>query len=85
MFAAAHVVLQNLEPGLRGTSEPSVVSVLMRGADSLLARLEPSAVQPYVDVTGLGRGSHSVAVLVDPKGTLTVASIRPAEVTVTIR
>ena len=85
MFAAAHVVLQNLEPGLRGTSDPSVVSVLMRGAESLLLRLEPGAVQPYVDVTGLGRGTHSVAVLVDPKGTLSVASIRPAEVTVTIR
>jgi YbbR domain-containing protein len=84
-FAASHVMLRNLEPGLRGSAEPSVVSVLIRGAQSLLTRLEPQAVQPYVDVTGLGRGSHSVAVLLDPKGTLTVASIRPAEVTVTIR
>ena len=85
IFATSHVVLQNLEPGLRGTSDPSVVSVVMRGAESLLGRLEPSTIRPYVDVTGLGRGTHSVAVLLDPKGTLTVASIRPAEVTVTIR
>ena len=84
-FAASHVLLQNLGPGLRGTAEPSVVSVVIRGAESLVTRLEPSAVRPYVDVTGLGRGSHSVAVLLDPRGTLTVASIRPAEVTVTIR
>lgn len=85
VFAASHVELRNILPGLRGSTEPSVVSVVMRGAQSLLARLNPATVVPYVDVTGLGRGSYAVAVLVDPKGTLTVASIRPAEVTVIIK
>jgi YbbR domain-containing protein len=84
LCAAPHVVLRNLEPGLRGQTDPAVVSVLMRGAESLLARLDASSVVPYVDVTGLGRGQHQVAVLVDPKGTLSVASIRPAQVTVII-
>ena len=77
-------MLRNLEPGLRGTADPAVVSVLLRGAQSLLARLDPASVMPYVDVTGLGKGSHPVAVLFDPKGTLTGASIRPAQVTVNI-
>ncbi len=83
-FAASHVMLRNLEPGLRATADPAVVSVLLRGAESLLSRLDPKAVVPYVDVTGLGRGSHTVPVLFDPKGTLTLQSIRPAQVTVTI-
>ena len=85
LFATSRVQLRNLEPGLRGTAEPAVVSVLMRGAQSLLARLDPTAIVPYVDVTGLGRGSHEVPVLVDPKGTLTVESVRPAQVTVNIK
>jgi hypothetical protein len=62
----------------------TVVSVLLRGADSLLSRLDRTAVVPYVDVTGLGKGTHTVPVLFDPKGTLTLQSIRPTQVTVTI-
>ncbi len=84
LFAAAHVALRNLEPGLRGTADPAVVSVSLRGADSLLARLGPEAVVPYVDVTGLGRGTHDVPVLIDLKGTITVVALRPAQVRVTI-
>jgi YbbR domain-containing protein len=84
LFAASHVTVRNLEPGLRGTVDPAVVSVLLRGADSLLSRLDGKAVVPYVDVTGLGKGTHTVPVLFDPKGTLTLQSIRPTQVTVTI-
>lgn len=85
LFAAARVVLRNLEPGLRGVADPAVVSVRLRGADSILRRLDPAAVVPYVDVTGVGRGSHPVAVLIDLRGTLTLESVRPAQVTVTIK
>lgn len=84
LFAAAHIALRNLEPTLRGTTDPAVVSVSLRGADSVLGRLDPASVVPYVDVTGLGRGTHDVPVLIDVKGTLTVVAIRPAQVRVTI-
>ena len=84
LFGTSHVMVRNLEPGLRSTVDPAVVSVLLRGADSLLSRLDRAAVVAYVDVTGLGKGSHTVPVLFDPKGTLTLQSIRPAQVTVTI-
>jgi len=84
-FAALRVAARHLMPGQRATIAPTVVTVLLRGAQSLLARLEPATVVPYVDVTGLGRGRYeALPVLLDPGGTLTVASLRPATVTVTI-
>jgi YbbR domain-containing protein len=84
LFAASHVQIRNLEPGLRASMDPAVVAVLMRGAESLLSRLDRASVVPYVDVTGLGKGAHIVPVLFDPKGTLTLQSIRPTQVTVNI-
>ena len=84
-FANARVMLRNIEPGLRAEATPAVVSVHMRGADTLLARVDPASVVPYVDVTGLGPGQHEVPVLVDPRGTLAIASVRPAQITVNIR
>jgi YbbR domain-containing protein len=84
-FANARVMVRNVEPGLRAEPTPGIVSVQMRGAEALLGRLDPGAVIPYVDVTGLGPGVHEVPVLVDPRGTLTVTSVRPAQITVNIR
>ena len=86
LFAALRVTVRNLGAGMRATVEPTVVSMSIRGAESLLARLEPNLLRPYVDVTGLGPGRHEVPVLLDLGGTLTVASVRPsATVTVTIQ
>jgi YbbR domain-containing protein len=84
LFAAVRVAIRNLPPGARGTVEPTVVSVLLRGAETILARLEPRTIGPYVDVTGLGPGRHEVPVLFDLPGRVTVASVRPATVTVNI-
>jgi YbbR domain-containing protein len=85
LFAAVRVAIHNLSPGARGTIEPAVVSVLLSGAETLLARLEPRAIAPYVDVTDLGPGRHEVPVLFEPlAGRLAVASVRPASVTVII-
>jgi YbbR domain-containing protein len=84
-FAALRVAVRNLEPGLKGKAEPAVVAVHLRGAVTLLGRLGPPTVTPYVDVTGLGPGRHEVPVLVDPIGRLTVAAVRPATVFVVIQ
>jgi len=82
-FSAMRVMVRNLGPGMRGTAEPAVVSVIVRGAQSLLGRLDVRAVVPYVDVTGLAPGRYEVPVLLDLGGTL-VPSVRPATVSVTI-
>jgi len=84
MFAAARVSVRNLGSGLHPEVDPAVVSVLLRGARSVLARLVTTSVVPYVDVTNLGPGRHEVPVVFDPIGTLT-AVVRPATVTVNIR
>jgi len=63
----------------------AVVSVQVRGSQTVLARLSASAMAPYVDVTGLGPGRHEVPVLIDSMGRLTVSGIRPATVIVVIQ
>ena len=83
VFAAARVSVRNLANRLKAHVEPAVVSIVFRGAQSVLARLNPEVAAPYVDVTGLGPGRHEVPIFLDPVGTLTAAA-RPASVTVII-
>lgn len=82
-FAAARVGVRNLAQGLKALVEPGVVSVVLRGGQSVLGRLGPDVAAPYVDVTGLGPGRHEVPVFLDPVGRLT-STARPASVTVII-
>jgi len=84
LFAAVRVTVKNLPPHSRATVEPVVVSVLLRGPETMLARLDARGIGPYVDVKGLGPGRYEVPVLFDLGGRLTIASVRPATVTVTI-
>ena len=83
VFAAARVAMRNLGQGLKAHVDPGVVSVVVRGGQSVLARLGPDAAAPYVDVTGLGPGRHEVPIFLDPVGRLT-STARPATVTVII-
>jgi YbbR domain-containing protein len=82
-FAAARVAVRNLAQGLKAHVEPGVVSVVLRGGQSVLARLGPDAAEPYVDVTGLGPGRHEVPVFLDPVGRLT-STARPLSIIVII-
>jgi YbbR domain-containing protein len=84
LFAAVRVTVRNLVSGSHATVEPAVVSVLLRGPQTLLARLDARSIGAYVDVKGLGAGRHEVPVLFDLSGRLTVASVRPSTVTVNI-
>jgi YbbR domain-containing protein len=84
LFAAVRVSVRNQRPGSRCTVEPSVVSVHVRGAATLLARLDAKSIPAFVDITGLGPGRHEVPVLFDLPGRLTVLSTRPATVAVII-
>jgi YbbR domain-containing protein len=82
-YSAVRVAVRNLPAGMHAAVEPAVVLVIVRGAESVLSRLDLRAVAPYIDVTGLGPGRYEVPVLLDLGGTF-VPSVRPATVTVTI-
>ena len=85
LFASLRVLVRNLAPGSHGTVDPAFISVLLRGPEPLLNRIDPRSIGPYVDVKGLGPGRYEVPVLFDLPARLTVASVRPAAtVTVTI-
>lgn len=84
LFAAVRVSVRNGPPGARPVVEPAVVAVLLRGAETVLDRLDVKSIGGYVDVTGLEPGRHEVPVLFDLPGRVTVVSVRPATVTVTI-
>jgi YbbR domain-containing protein len=83
-FAALRVSVHGAPPAARVTVEPAVVSVSLRGAETLLRRLQPRSIGPYVDVAGLEPGRHEVPVLFDLAGRLSVVQVRPATVTVSI-
>lgn len=60
------------------------VAVTVRGTVSALAALDPGALTPVLDVSGLGPGDHLVQPAVTlPRG-VTVVTISPISVTVTI-
>jgi YbbR domain-containing protein len=84
LFPSLHVAIKNLGLGSRGIVDPNVVSVLIRGPQSLLQRLDARSIGTYIDVKGLGPGRYEVPVLCDLGTPLTVASVRPATVVVTI-
>jgi YbbR domain-containing protein len=79
------VMARNLPAGRRLAASPATVAVSIRGSSAALARLEPSAVEAYVDAAGLARGKHELPVQVDLGGRLRVLRVHPAAVTVTIR
>jgi YbbR domain-containing protein len=83
LFASLRVTVRNAGAG-RVSVDPAVVSVLIRGAGTMLGRVDARTVAPYVDVAGLGRGVHEVPVLLDLPSTLIGASVRPTTVRVTI-
>jgi YbbR domain-containing protein len=62
----------------------SQVAVTLRGTASALDALDPAELTPIVDVTGLGPGDHLVEPTVTLPGGITLVSVSPASVTVTI-
>jgi YbbR domain-containing protein len=82
---AVRIVPRNLGAGLRFAAQPEAVSVTVRGSTPSLATLDGVALDAFVDVSRLQRGTHRLPVSVDPGGRLTVTNIDPALVTVIIR
>jgi hypothetical protein len=76
---------RNLASGLEAVVEPDTVAVVVRGRSSTLDALDVSTVLPYVDLAGVGPGSHEIEVNVDlPVGSMLVR-VQPVTVLVRVR
>jgi YbbR domain-containing protein len=84
-LANCPVGFRNLRAGLQATSSPVSVTVTLRGSQTLLVKVQETQVPAYVDLSGLGPGSHTVPVRVDRPSGVTSASVSPAVVDVWIR
>ena len=74
----------NLVPGFRAEIAPSTVDVLLSGTLPALNALLASDVRVTVEAQDRGRGSHALAVSASAPEGITVQSVQPANVNVTI-
>ena len=61
------------------------MTLLVRGREEALARVQPEAVEAFVDLAGLGAGQYNLRVQVDPSQHFGVVETTPTLVDVTIR
>ena len=66
---------RNLAQGLVPRVVPAVVKVGVRGQRDVLGRLAPDTIDAFVDLAGLGPGSYSLRVQVDPSAEVGVGAV----------
>ena len=76
---------RNLAPGLGHRIVPAVVTVGVRGQREVLGRIRPDTIDAFVDLSGLGPGTYSLRVQVDPSEEVGVGDVTPTVVSVTIK
>ena len=78
------VHLRALSPSLTAQALPEVVSVVLRGSAEGIGRVQPDAVNAFVDLAGLGAGQYTLTVHVDPSPDAGIARVVPDTVQVRI-
>jgi phosphoglucosamine mutase len=78
---ARRVEVRNLESGDEVTVDPEAVTVVVRRQSGALGGLDASLVRPFVDLSGIGPGSHDAEVAVDLPVGYALVRIRPSTVT----
>jgi YbbR domain-containing protein len=81
----SRVILRNVPPGRKVRLDPETVFVTLRGADRVLAAIDPASVVAYVDLAGLRPGVYTPPVQVRLDGRYALGPIQPATVTVRIQ
>ena len=56
------IFVKNLESGLSCTLMPESVDVTVTGSQEALANISASQIKPFVDLSGLGEGTHTATV-----------------------
>jgi YbbR domain-containing protein len=78
------VHLRNVTSNLTAQSLPPVVNVRVRGSQAALGSLRSTAVNAFVDLSGLGPGVYELPVRVDRTTSFGVAGMQPAVVQIFI-
>ncbi|OTA42177.1 MAG: hypothetical protein A6D92_01040 [Symbiobacterium thermophilum] len=84
LFGAVPIAVQNAPEGLEVTLSQGTVEVRLTGRYTLVHPLDASAVIAYVDVAGLGPGTHRLPVKVIYPPEIVETAIDPAVIEVTI-
>ncbi len=84
-FSGRTIGLRNVLAGRQAMLEPSTVAVTVQGRAATLSSLPETAINPWVNLTGVGPGLHELPVNVDLPLEITMVSVRPATVTVRVR
>lgn len=78
------VTVRNVGSGLRATIAADAVSVLLAGPLAALATVGADNLEASIDLSGLAVGSHAVTVNVRPPSDLTITSVTPQSLSVTL-
>jgi YbbR domain-containing protein len=62
VYQAVDVAVKNLAGGLSCTIAPESVNVTVTGSQEALAKISASKIKPFVDLSGLGEGTHTATV-----------------------
>jgi YbbR domain-containing protein len=84
-FTRRVIAFRNLLAGTQVEADPTVVDVTVHGRSATLADVPDSAINPFVDLAGVGQGLHEIPVNVDVPRDLTLVSVRPMTVSVRVR
>jgi YbbR domain-containing protein len=79
------IEVRGLERRQRATTEPRVVTVVVRGGREALGSLDPTRLRPWVDASSLGPGRYRVPVKLDAADDFGVSRIVPSAVEVRVR
>ena len=84
-FPLVAVAAVNLGPNLLADTDPQTVSVVVAGPTAVLQALNAGQVIASVDASGRGAGTSAADVTVHVPAGVTVQSVQPTRVTLTIR
>ena len=79
------IVVQNLSPNTAGETDVGTVSVIVAGPANTLAALTSDQVVVSVDAANRGTGTYPTDVVVRVPAGVTVQTVQPTRVTLTIR
>lgn len=78
------VTMAGLATGLKAEPDTKNISVSLKGTDSVLSKIKDGDITATIDLTNLTEGEHSISPKVNVKEGMTIQSISPEKLKVTI-